>query len=677
MNNGILVHTAMNKTMKKTICYLVAWMSVSIGLSSCSGDDLVQTYPGVPVEEVTLRPGEQVYRVTVQAGEAPMAVDGSDASTRASFVEVDGNDGNNYYLWEPGDTLVVFADKKRLGKLTLHSGDAGKRTGNFEGELTATETEIAAQLTFIYLGKNAMLTTAEDKTSKISVDLSKQQGTDKDIVNSSILWGKGKLQRKSASVYSTVGPTIKLINPMGIYHFSITPPAGAGNVNRLTISGEGIYSSADIDIATGTATGDARTVGYKWEVPDAAKKGNAYDVYYVLAPGEFTPVFTTYDDNNNSRVGAWLGKEPGITRYTSQQALIRNENGEVSNFTAYDPEPLPNVPHVAKVFQFTRGNLQYVLGQRVGQIGGVKITAKRNTLSRLDHRVRSAIPVPATYTDGQAGEYRLAGEQWEVVRPRADQKHPLQEYNGYYYYMGDGDDTVIDLFGWGNVLHPDLAKKKGETYEPQVSGYYRSEYYDLKGDARTDYGTKVYVDGQATTMPSVNELVCILYKRKFSDDEKYSMSTRAWIDLDNNGTYDSFRDIGGVVVFPDGMRKAEADQCWGSSHPHEYELESAGGALSHSDWGSTTSHTQNRLTKEAIAKYGLLFLPSTGAADMNSKDNQWTMLHSRGHANYMCSDWQEKAFSRLYKDGVYPQQGSTYYVTSGLIHPNSRKNTHT
>lgn len=667
----------MNKRFFKAICCFATLASVGMSLVACSGDDLMQPAPDEAVEEVSPMPGEQVYRVTVQAGETPLELDGGDAPSRASFVEVDGNEGNNYYLWQTNDKLVVFANTKKLGELTLLPGHDGKRTADFEGELTAKPEEMAGELVFVYLGKNALLTTAADKTSKISIDLSKQQGTRQDIANNSILWGKGKLQAKSAKVYTTVGSSIGLVNPMGIFHFSIAAPEGGGNLTNLAISGEGIYSSVNIDLANGMAAGDAQTNGYKWRVPDAAKKDNAYDVYYVLAPGELTPTFTTYDDKNPTRVGPWLGKEPGITRYTSQQALIHNESGVVSNFTAKDTEPFPDGSHQPKVFQFTRGNLQYVLGQRVGQFGGVKITAKRNTLTRFDHRVGSSIPVPTSYTDGQAGEYRLAAEQWEVVRPKADQLHPLKEYGGSYYYMGDGDDTVIDLFGWGNVQHPDLAKRVGQNYDPLIAGYYRSEYYDLKGDPRTDYGTKVYVDGQATTMPSVNELVCILYKRKFSDAPTYSMSTRAWIDLDDNGFYDSYRDIGGIVVFPDGMLKADADKCWGTSRNNEYELEAAGGSLAHSDWGSTTSKTQNRLKKEAIAMYGLLFLPSTGGADMKRTDNQWKMANSRLHANYLCSDWQGSAPSRLFKNGYYPQQGSTYYASSGGLYPNSRKNTHT
>ena len=628
---------------------------------------------------INVRHAEQVYNVKIQAGETPLEMEGESTGTRAIFVEEDSQKGDNYYNWEAGDKLVVFAGKKKLGELTIKAEDAGKPLARFEGQLKATPDEIASPLKFVYLGKNAIVTGTESESS-VSIDLSQQGGKREDISRNSILWGEGKLRAESegSSTYVTAGPNVTLNNPMSIFHLKVHPPKdGAGNVTKLKLGGKGVYSSVNIDLTTGESKGDERTAGFKWEAPNDRKSGNTFDFYYVLAPGEFTPEFYIYDDKNTSNVGEWLGKEPGITHYTSQQALIRNEKGEISNFTASDPNALPNGKRTEEVYQFTNGNLQYVLGTRVGYMGGVKLTAKRNMLSRYNHEVGSAIQVPTNYKVDVPGEYRLAGWQGETVKPKAVQYHPLQKVGDYYYYMGRGYDSVIDLFGWSNVKHPDLAAKVGDWYSGLIGkNDYDHSYRDYKGDTRTDYGTKVYVDGQPTTMPSVNELVCILFERRFEDDKKYVMSTRAWIDLNGNGVLDNAADIGGIVVFPDGMRKEDANKCWETKA--EYEQESTGGSLVYGLWGSTTSITDNRLNKEAIAKYGLLFLPATGAANMKvNKKGEFYMDASWTHANYLCSDWQETAPSRYCKNGENPKQGSTSYVTSGTVYPNSTKYTHT
>uniref|UniRef100_A0AB33J3C8 DUF4906 domain-containing protein n=1 Tax=Prevotella sp. GTC17254 TaxID=3236794 RepID=A0AB33J3C8_9BACT len=663
----------MSKRIFTAVYFAVALTTVGAGLSSCSGEELVT--PDVSVQPSTPTSDEKVYNVRLMTGESPLALNGDSVASRAVFVEEDGKKGDNYYTWQTNDQLTVFAGKKNLGTLTVLPGDAGKREANFEGKLTATSTEIAGELVFVYLGSNAKL--GADGTA--SIDLSQQGGKPGDIVSNCILWGKGKLRPKTqgSTDYITAGPAVKLANPMAIFHLKVNPPKGAGNVTKLKISGKGVYSSANIDLTTGVATGDTRTEGFKWEAPASTRSNNAFDFYYVLAPGDFVPDFYIYDDTSTGNVGAWLGKEPGITHYTSQQALIRNAEGKISEFTARDPNGFPGGgAEPERVFQFTRGNLQYVLGQRVGYMGGVKLTAKRNILSRYDNSIGSAIPVPTNYRVDVPGEYRLAGTQWETVKPKAVQYHPLKEQDGYYYYMGRGYDPVIDLFGWGNVKHPDMAAKVNDWYSGLIGqGDYEKTYRDYKGDPRSDYGTKVYVDGEATTMPSVNELVCILFERRFEDDRKYVMSTRGWIDLNGNGIFDKAADIGGIVVFPDGMRKEDANKCWETKV--EYEQESTGGSLTYGLWGSTTSGTDNRLKRDAIAKYGLLFLPATGAADMKIKGGQFYMDKSWSHANYWCSDWQVDSPSRYCKNGEIPKQGSTSYVPSGTLYPNSTKNTHT
>uniref|UniRef100_A0AB33IQF3 Fimbrillin family protein n=1 Tax=Prevotella sp. GTC17253 TaxID=3236793 RepID=A0AB33IQF3_9BACT len=667
----------MSKRIFTAVYFAVALTTVGAGLSSCSGEELVT--PDVSVQPSTPTSDEKVYNVRLMTGESPLALNGDSVASRAVFVEEDGKKGDNYYTWQTNDQLTVFAGKKNLGTLTVLPGDAGKREANFEGKLTATSTEIAGELVFVYLGSNAKL--GADGTA--SIDLSQQGGKPGDIVSNCILWGKGKLRPKAqgSTDYITAGPAVKLANPMAIFHLKVNPPKGAGNVTKLKMSGKGVYSSVNIDLTTGTATGDARTEGFKWEAPASTKSNNAFDFYYVLAPGDFVPDFYIYDDTSTSNVGAWLGKEPGITHYTSQQALIRNEEGKISEFTAHDDQPFPNNHYEPKkVFQFTRGNLQYVLGQRVGYMGGVKLTAKRNILSRYDNTIGSAIPVPTNYRVDVPGEYRLAGTQWETVKPEANDTYYLKQEGNYYYYMGDGNDPVIDLFGWGNVKQPDRVREVGQYYEKFIAGKYGKTYYDLKGNEDVDYGTKVYVDGEATTMPNVNELMAIMYMRVFPDDKAHTMATRAWIDMNGDNEYSRRQpyDVGGIVVFPDGMTKEEADKCWKNTGPNEYILQADGFGRNHSLWASTTSKTQNQLDPKAIEKYGLLFLPATGAADMHYwADAKWVMSESWSHANYWCSDWQETEPSRFFRNGEWPEKGSTNYATSGTPYPNSRKYTHT
>ena len=201
--------------MKKTLS-IIAALVLALGMTQCKKAEKPQASTGNPIH---------VTFTATYGGE------------RTTFTPADGS-----FTWSSGVTEYIYvggsAHEGCIG--TLSAEGNGQSTLTFTGDITPTDGET---LHFFYLGKG------KDGSAVTSLDFSNQDGTLENLTNFHVAVG---------SQAYTIGMTdfSASLNPLVAFaYFDLN---GFGTNTAVSISGDGVYSTATIDYQNGTIAGNTK-----------------------------------------------------------------------------------------------------------------------------------------------------------------------------------------------------------------------------------------------------------------------------------------------------------------------------------------------------------------------------------------------------------------------------------
>lgn len=199
--------------------------ALTLPLTSCQNED-----------EPGMTGGREVH-LTVTAAR--------DAMTRTS-MEVD-DEANLICKWSAGDQLVVFANRKNAGVLTIRQGEEGKVTSVFEG--TVNLPEGAEEITLSYLGSGYEGNLAE-LSGKVLIDLSSQDGSFASLTEKDVLWGNALVDILGNSATATAEMNRLLAS--GYFNLALPDGIELGEGDVVTISSDenSIYNQFKYNPAT-------------------------------------------------------------------------------------------------------------------------------------------------------------------------------------------------------------------------------------------------------------------------------------------------------------------------------------------------------------------------------------------------------------------------------------------
>lgn len=219
---------------------------------------------------------------------------GFDDNTRTSLEEIDGDMVGN---WAEGDKLLITdAHGNNVGSLELTDG-AGTKKATFTGNLSSSVQDGTYDFIFTYLGADVQI--EKISSSSYNLNFSSQDGDGTKLYRYDVFSGNGTYTVVNGTSYAN--ETLQFEKKLALAHFKLIFPEGvsltAGNV---TISGENLKNSADIDLSDGTlinSTEGSITVS-----------GTDGDFYITMIPSEdVTPIFsvniggTEYEGTLNQR----------------------------------------------------------------------------------------------------------------------------------------------------------------------------------------------------------------------------------------------------------------------------------------------------------------------------------------------------------------------------------------
>ena len=600
----------MDFKMKKRILLPLMFLATLVSISSCSSD--LTDHSG---KEKTSKEKMLTLSVTAGTGEEP-------TETRAFLEESSGS--GSLWKWETGDQLLLVtknaAGQKNVFTLTVNSSAVGKSRGVFTGSIPASAVVDGNSYRFFYVGKttdgtkNRAITGNDVNAGKITVDLSSQTGNLADTKRHCVLSGEGKIVVSGST--ADVKGRVNLANAFTVAHFAMKAENGA-TITKVGIRGEGVYTSASVDLETGLATGVSE-IGVELDPEtNIFLPAGKTDFYITLVPGRVTPSFDGYYADSYSSV---ITATPESRDYAEEKSFVYFNNAKAA-FSVSDN----------KKVAITNGNMQYVMPVKTYTTNMKPNTLEANKLIRW----RGTTPLKIT---GKAtvhpGYYRLAPEQWEMAMPRNGKTGGSYTYSTVVYngekYISPETYRYFDLPSWGTLNNPTLVNYK-YTGPASPQTYTETQY---------DYGNKLHVGSKNTRVLTAAE-----WEYLFSNGT-YNNSKRTWGDgtpkwakcfIDENG--DNKRsnsqpaELRGFLIFPDNMPIEEAKKVF---------------TRNENKFGNESNSSLNATTYEKIKKSGAVFLPLTAYRNEGqAKLNEWGQ-----HGNYSTSTYQNIKLLTINK-GMY------------------------
>lgn len=400
----ILLTLSMDFKMKKRILLPLMFLATLVSISSCSSDLTDQSGKEKASKE-------KMLTLTVTAGT------GEESTETRAFLDESSGSGS-LWKWETGDQLWLVAKnatgQKNIFTLTVNKSAVGKSRGVFTGSIPASAVVNGDSYRFFYVGKttngtkNRTITDNDINAGKITVDLSSQTGNLADIKRHCVLSGKGKIVISGST--ADVEGRINLVNAFTVAHFAMKAENGA-TITKVGIRGEGVYTSASVDLETGLATGVSE-IGVELDPEtNIFLPAGKTDFYITLVPGRVTPSFDGYYADSYSSV---ITAIPETHNYAEEKSFVYFNNAKAA-FSVSDN----------KKVAITNGNMQYVMPVKTYTADMKSNTLEANKLIRW----RGTTPLKIT---GKAtvhrGYYRLAPEQWAMAMPKNNQSSGTYSY---------------------------------------------------------------------------------------------------------------------------------------------------------------------------------------------------------------------------------------------------------
>ena len=617
----ILLTLSTDFKMKKRILLPLMFLATLVSISSCSSD--LTDHSGK--EKAS---NEKMLTLTVTAGT------GEEPNETRAFLDESSGSGS-LWKWETGDQLLLVtknaAGQKDVFTLTVKGSAVGKSRGVFTGSIPASAVVDGNSYRFFYVGKttdgtkNRTITGDDVNAGKISVDLSSQTGNLADIKRHCVLSGEGKIVVSGST--ADVEGRINLANAFTVAHFAMKAENGA-TITKVGIRGEGVYTSASVDLETGLATGVSE-IGVELDPEtNIFLPAGKTDFYITLVPGRVTPSFDGYYADSYSSV---ITATPESRDYAEEKSFVYFNNAKAA-FSVSDN----------KKVAITNGNMQYVMPVKTYTTDMKPNTLEANKLIRW----RGTTPLKIT---GKAtvhpGYYRLAPEQWEMAIPR-DARTDGGSYT-YSTVMHNGKKYIspetcryFDFPSWGTLNNPTLVDYK-YTGPTQPKTYTETQY---------DYGNKLHVGSKNTRVLTSPEWGYLFSDGAYNNSKRTWGNTPKWAKcfIDENGDNEKSNsqpaELRGFLIFPDDMPIEEAKKVF---------------TRNENKFGNESDFDLNATTYEKIKKSGAVFLPLAGARNKGKAQlREWGQ-----YGSYSTSTYQNKA--------VVPSNRGVYHVrftTQGLMY---------
>lgn len=594
----ILLTLSMDFKMKKRILLPLMFLATLVSISSCSSDLTDQSGKEKASKE-------KMLTLTVTAGT------GEESNETRAFLDESSGSGS-LWKWETGDQLLLVtknaAGQKDVFTLTVKGSAVGKSRGVFTGSIPASAVVDGDSYRFFYVGKttngskNRTITGDEISAGKITVDLSSQTGNLADIKRHCVLSGEGKIVVSGST--ADVKGRVNLVNAFTVAHFAMKAESGA-TITKVGIRGEGVYTSASVDLETGLATGVSE-IGVELDPEtNIFLPAGKTDFYITLVPGRVTPSFDGYYADSYS---SEITTIPETHDYAEEKSFVYFKNAKAA-FSVSDN----------KKVAITNGNMQYVMPVKTYTADMKPNTLEANKLIRW----RGTTPLKIT---GKAtvhrGYYRLAPEQWAMAMPRNNQSSGTYSYEtvrvGGVDYISPETYRYFDLPSWGTLNNPTLVDYKytGPTH-PQT--YTETQY---------DYGNKLHVGSKKTRVLTAAEWEYLFSHGAYNNSKRtWGNNTPKWAKcfIDENG--DNVRnnsqpaELRGFLIFPDNMSIEEAKKVF---------------TRNENKFGNESNSSLNATTYEKIKNSGAVFLPLMAYRNQGqARLSEWGQ-----HGNYSTSTYQ-------------------------------------
>ena len=556
---------------------------------------------------------EKMLTLTVTAGT------GEEPNETRAFLDESSSSGS-LWKWETGDQLFLVtknaAGQKNVFTLTVNRSAVGKSRGVFTGSIPASAVVDGDSYRFFYVGKttngtkNRTITEDDMNAGKISVDLSSQTGNLADIKRHCVLSGEGKIVVSGST--ADVEGRINLANAFTVAHFAMKAESGA-TITKVGIRGEGVYTSASVDLETGLATGVSEIgVELDPETNIFLPTGKT-DFYITLVPGRVTPSFDGYYADSYSSVITTI---PETHDYAEEKSFVYFKNAKAP-FSVSDN----------KKVAITNGNMQYVMPVKTYTADMKPNTLEANKLIRW----RGTTPLKIT---GKAtvhrGYYRLAPEQWEMAMPKNNQSSGTYSYAtvrvGGVDYVSPETYRYFDLPSWGTLNNPTLLKYK---FHRTISG--------VGIETEFDFGKKLHVGSKPTRTLTVDEWSYLLPLNTSNlNNRVWEVNGKRYVKwatcfIDENG--DGHRgtrpaELRGFLIFPDNMTYQQAKDVFTITNP---------------TFGNHVDASRNPTTYANIKNSGAVFIP---LAAYRSEGNK-TLVQWGNHGNYFASSYKSSGIAHV------------------------------
>lgn len=572
--------------MKKSILLSAVCMAMAIITTSCSSD---------PTDYLEDDANEEKLTLTVTA-----------ESEFTLNTLPDEHNAKSYRKWESGDKLLLVTtngSRMKVSTLTLTSTKRDGVSGEFTGSIPISRIVSGNVYRFFYMGKNT-ISKEELAAGKLNIDLSKQPGSINGLKNNCVWSGLGKIVVSGAN--ANVEGSITLENAFSVVHFAMSTDDGT-DITRVGMRGEGVYTAATIDLASGKATGTTATSAEVDPEENVFFDEGATNFCAILVPGRTSLIFDAYYDGSYSDV---VTKVPKARSYPEAESFVYY-NGHKATFS---------VSSTHKV-AITNGNMQYVMPMTTYNTRMMEKVMNANTL--IQSKNDKPFKITGRYTI-HPGYYRLAPEQWEMAMPKNKRRE-----NGTYTYetvKKDGKEYIspktyryFDLPSWGMIDNPTLLS---------TTGYFRPGGSASGIETQYDFGNKLYVGTEKTRTMTSDEWDYLLPKTTTTVTDRIWVSgstkipkwSKCYIDENGNGTRNPGEQRG-YIVFPDEMTLDKAKKVFTPSNPI---------------FGTGSNMTKNATTYDKIKNSGVVFIPLAAYRPAGNKTiSQWG-----NHGNYFTSSYQ-------------------------------------
>lgn len=602
----ILLTLSMDFKMKKRILLPLMFLATLVSISSCSSDLTDQSGKEKASKE-------KMLTLTVTAGT------GEESTETRAFLDESSGSGS-LWKWETGDQLLLVtknaAGQKDVFTLTVKGSAVGKSRGVFTGSIPASAVVDGDSYRFFYVGKttngtaNRTITDDDINAGKITIDLSSQTGNLADIKRHCVLSGKGKIVVSGST--ADVKGRVNLVNAFTVAHFAMKAESGA-TITKVGIRGEGVYTSASVDLETGLATGVSEIgVDLDPETNIFLPTGKT-DFYITLVPGRVTPSFDGYYADSYSNV---ITAIPETHDYAEEKSFVYFDNAKAA-FSVSDN----------KKVAITNGNMQYIMPVKTYTADMKPNTLEANKLIRW----RGTTPLKIT---GKAtvhrGYYRLAPEQWEMAMPKNNQSSGTYSYAtvrvGGVDYISPETYRYFDLPSWGTLNNPTLLKYK---FHRTISG--------VGIETEFDFGKKLHVGSKPTRTMTADEWGYLLptstnnlNKRVWEvNGKRYVKWATCFIDENGDGRRGTNpAELRGFLIFPDKMTYQQAKDVFTITNP---------------TFGNHVDASKNPTTYANIKNSGAVFIP---LAAYRSEGNK-TLVQWGNHGNYFTSSYRSSGIAHV------------------------------